>query len=283
MEMIVITGMSGAGKSSVVDAMEDMGYYCVDNLPVQLIGKFVELASQSSDHITKMALVVDARGGETFQSLISVLDQLPQGSFRLLFLDCVDDKLVTRFKETRRKHPLSTPANPSIAQALLRERAMLEEAKARADFIVDTTHLSRIQLREQINRMFLGKVSQGMLINVMSFGFKHGYPSEADLVFDVRCLPNPFYIKELKRQTGLDPAVSAYVMQFEQAQELLKKLKDLMQFLIPLYIKEGKTQLVVAFGCTGGKHRSVTFAERIFADLLANGSYVTVNHRDITK
>lgn len=283
MEMVIITGMSGAGKSGVINTMEDIGYYCIDNLPVKLIGKFAELASQSDGTISHMAMVVDVRGGAMFNELYEELDALQNQDYRLLFLDCDDHILINRYKETRRKHPLANSKNPSLQDALTRERVMLKPAKERADYTVNTTHLSTGQLRERIQKIFLNNTNQGMLVNCMSFGFKHGYPSEADLLFDVRCLPNPFYIPELKAKTGLDDAVHEYVMQFDQAKELRKKIIDLIDYLLPLYQQEGKTQLVVAFGCTGGKHRSVTFAEELYAHLQEQGAHVTVNHRDITK
>lgn len=283
MELVIITGMSGAGKSGVINTLEDIGFYCVDNLPPQLIGKFAELAQQSDGSVSRIAMVVDVRGGALFDDLCAELDQLQHDEYRLLFLDCADEVLAKRYKETRRKHPLCTPVQPSVKEALVKERSMLSRARARADYVLDTTHISVAQLRERINSIFLNNVKQGMLINSMSFGFKHGYPSEADLVFDVRCLPNPFYIKELKQHTGLEEPVSSYVMQFEQSRQLLEKLTDLVDFLIPLYLQEGKTQLVIAFGCTGGKHRSVTFAEKMYQHLLDSGYSATVNHRDIIK
>lgn len=283
MELVIITGMSGAGKSGVINTLEDIGFYCIDNLPAQLIGKFAELAQQSDGSISRIAMVVDVRGGVLFDDLCQELDKIRRDQYRLLFLDCADEVLVTRFKETRRKHPLCTPLQPSVKDALVKERTILQQARERADYVIDTTHISVGQLKERINSIFLNNIAQGMLINSMSFGFKHGYPSEADLVFDVRCLPNPFYIRELKHHTGLEESVSGYVMQFEQSQKLLQKLIDLVDFLIPLYVEEGKTQLVIAFGCTGGKHRSVTFAEKMYEHLLAGGYSTTVNHRDITK
>lgn len=285
MEMLIITGMSGAGKSRAIDTMEDIGYYCVDNMPVKLIGKFAELANQSEGSISKMAVVVDARGGSMFQDLGNVLDELDRSEieYKLLFLDCDNDILLTRYKETRRKHPLLKGENTSLEQAIAKEREILFEARQRADYIIDTTHLAPLQLKEKLLSIFLDDISSGMLINCMSFGFKHGVPREADLVFDVRCLPNPFYIKELKYKTGMDFEVSDYVMSWPQSQELYRKLEELIDFLIPLYISEGKSQLVIAVGCTGGKHRSVTFAEKLFNHLLDKGKKVTVNHRDITK
>lgn len=283
--MIIITGMSGAGKSRVIDTLEDIGYYCVDNMPPVLIRKFAELAMQSEGSIAKMAIVVDSRGGKMFQAFYEELDLLKQQNipYKLLFLDCDDAVLVNRYKETRRKHPLLGENTPSLGEAIAKERKLLNPARERADYVIDTTHLAPIQLKEKISSIFLDNIATGMLINCMSFGFKYGVPNEADLVFDVRCLPNPFYISELKFKTGIDADVREYVMSWQQSQELYKKLVDLIDFLIPLYVSEGKSQLVIAFGCTGGKHRSVTFAELEYQHLLDQDRKVTVNHRDIGK
>ncbi|MGI5959123.1 MAG: RNase adapter RapZ [Massiliimalia sp.] len=285
MEIIIITGMSGAGKSRVIDTMEDIGYYCVDNVPAKLIRNFAELARQSEGNISRMAIVVDVRGGSLFRDLGRELDRMNEEKipYRLLFLDCDNETLLRRYKETRRKHPLYDANTPSLEDAIEKERDLLSEARQRAHYIIDTTHLAPIQLKEKISNIFLDNVANGMLINCMSFGFKYGYPSEADLVFDVRCLPNPFYIPDLKYKTGIDHEVSDYVMEWPQSQELFAKLSDLIDFLIPLYISEGKSQLVIAMGCTGGKHRSVTFAEKMYRHLLEKDMRVTVNHRDISK
>ena len=285
MELVIITGMSGAGKSRAIDTLEDIGFYCVDNMPAQLIEKFADLAGQSEGTGSKLAVVVDARSKALFKELDPVLDSLTQANrdTRLVFLDCSDEVLMRRYKETRRKHPLNDESCPSLEEAIRREREMTAQARRRADYIIDTTHLSTMQLKEKVSAIFLNNISSGMLINCMSFGFKYGYPSEADLVFDVRCLPNPFYIPELKEKTGIQSEVSDYVMSFEQSRQLFDKLKDLIDFLIPLYVAEGKTQLVIAMGCTGGKHRSVTFAEKMYRHLLKQEKKVTVNHRDITK
>ena len=285
MEMLIITGMSGAGKSRMIDTLEDIGFYCVDNMPPMLISKFAELASQSENNINKMAVVVDARSGRLFQEFYREMDLLVERGIehKLLFLDCSNDVLMRRYKETRRKHPLFDEGTPSIEQAIQKEREMLRPARERADYVIDTTHLAPIQLKEKVTAIFLDNISTGMLINCMSFGFKYGPASEADLVFDVRSLPNPFYIKELKFKTGITSEVQEYVMSWPQSQELLKKLIDLIDFLIPLYVAEGKSQLVIAMGCTGGKHRSVTFAEMVYRHLLDQNRKVTVNHRDISK
>lgn len=285
MNFLIVTGLSGAGKSRAVDALEDIGFFCVDNIPPKLISKFAEMAKQTGDRFSKIAVVTDVRGGELFNDFIVELDILKELNleYKLLFLDCNNQVLIRRYKETRRRHPLLDNGKPSVEQAVILEREILMQARERADYIIDTSHLSAIQLRERINSIFLDNISNSMLINCMSFGFKYGSPSEADLIFDVRCLPNPFYVDELKYKTGLDSEVREYVMSWPQSQELTKKLVDLIDYLIPLYLSEGKSQLTIAFGCTGGKHRSVTFGENLYNHLLEEGKKVAVNHRDILK
>ena len=285
MDFVIVTGMSGAGKSRAVDALEDIGFYCIDNMPPKLISKFAEICLQSDGKISRVAIVTDVRGGELFQGLFDELDHLKdqQLSYKLLFLDASDVVLMRRYKETRRRHPLLDVVHGSIENALKSERLLLKPARERADYIIDTTHLSAAQLKERISNIFLDNVMTGMLINCTSFGFKYGPATEADLVFDVRCLPNPFYVDELKKQTGLDQPVRDYVMKWPQSVELMNKIVDLIDFLIPYYLDEGKSQLVIAFGCTGGKHRSVTFAEYLYKHLSEKGHKVTVNHRDILK
>lgn len=285
MDFLIVTGLSGAGKSRAVDALEDINFFCVDNIPPKLISKFAELAQQSGSKLSKIAVVTDVRGGELFNDFIGEIDILKSMgiSYKLLFLDCNNQVLVRRYKETRRKHPLLDAVEPSIEKAVIRERELLLQARERADYIIDTSHLSAMQLRERVNNIFLDNISNSMLINCMSFGFKYGSPSEADLIFDVRCLPNPFYIDDLKYKTGLESEVNEYVMSWPQSQTLLQKLLDLIDYLIPLYLSEGKSQLTIAVGCTGGKHRSVTFAEKFYNHLLEQGKKVAVNHRDILK
>lgn len=285
MDFVIVTGLSGAGKSRAINALEDIGFYCVDNIPPKLIVKIAEFCMQSKGQIDKVAVVVDARGGALFHDLFEGLDDLRKNNiaFEVLFLECNDDVLIRRFKETRRKHPLLDTVKGEIEQAILVERELLKPIRAMATYTIDTSHISAAQLKEQIVNIFLGNMTGGMLVNSMSFGFKFGLPLEADLVFDVRCLPNPFYIENLRHKTGLDQEVQDYVMQFEQSRELEDKLIDLIDFLLPQYIKEGKSQLVVAVGCTGGKHRSVTFAELIAKHLTENGVRVNINHRDIQK
>lgn len=285
MEMVILTGLSGAGKSWAIDVFEDIGYYCIDNMPPSLIPKFAELSAQSDGVISKIAMVVDSRGGKLFASFNDTLNELDEHGvpYKVLYLDAAERELVRRYKETRRKHPLSDECDGNIEAAIGRERALLNSARARADFVIDTTHLSNAQLKENIVSIFMDGGVEGLLINCQSFGFKHGLPIESDLVFDVRCLPNPFYIPELKSSTGMDQPVEDYVMQFEQSKQLYAKIEDMLDFLIPLYVAEGKSQLTVAFGCTGGKHRSVVFAKLIQRHLKEKGYRAIVNHRDALK
>lgn len=282
MQFVIITGMSGSGKSSAVNVLEDIGYYCVDNMPPELIPKFANICSQSDGKIDKVAFVVDIRGGDLFLKLQDTVKQL-QGegvSLKILFLDSSDDVIVRRYKETRRKHPLDEVSYGNIGKAIETEREILRPIKAQADFYIDTSRSSTAQFKERLYSIFLGN-NEFMHIDVQSFGFKFGAMSEGDLVFDVRCLPNPFYVPELKNKTGLDKDVYDYVLSFDEAKVLLGKLTDLIDYLIPLYEKEGKSQLVIAFGCTGGKHRSVTFAEAVAEHLRKQGHRIRITHRDI--
>lgn len=282
MQFVIITGMSGSGKSSAVNVLEDIGYYCVDNMPPELIPKFANICSQSDRKIDKVAFVVDIRGGDLFLKLQNTVKQL-QGegvSLKILFLDSSDDVIVRRYKETRRKHPLDEVSYGNIRKAIETEREILRPIKAQADFYIDTSRSSTAQFKERLYSIFLGN-NEFMHIDVQSFGFKFGAMSEGDLVFDVRCLPNPFYVPELKNKTGLDKDVYDYILSFDEAKVLLGKLTDLIDYLIPLYEKEGKSQLVIAFGCTGGKHRSVTFAEAVAEHLRKQGHRIRITHRDI--
>lgn len=282
MQFVIITGMSGSGKSSAVNVLEDIGYYCVDNMPPELIPKFANICSQSDGKIDKVAFVVDIRGGDLFLKLQDTVKQL-QGegvSLKILFLDSSDDVIVRRYKETRRKHPLDEVSCGNIRKAIETEREMLRPIKAQADYYIDTSRSTTAQFKERLYSIFLGN-DEFMHIDVQSFGFKFGAMSEGDLVFDVRCLPNPFYVPELKNKTGLDKDVYDYVLSFDEAKVLLGKLTDLIDYLIPLYEKEGKSQLVIAFGCTGGKHRSVTFAEAVAEHLRKQGHRIRITHRDI--
>ncbi len=285
MEFVIITGMSGAGKSRAVAAMEDIGYYCVDNLPPRMLGSFTDLCMQAENQTDKVAIVMDARSrevfGDIFEGVSEFLDD--SRSARILFLDCEDAVLIQRYKETRRRHPLMDGERVSIEQAVSAERALLQRIHSSADYVIDTTHLSVNQLREKVVDIFLDDKNQAMLVNCMSFGFKYGLPKEADLVFDVRCLPNPFYIPELKHRTGLEEPVREYVLKWEQAQNLIPKLFDLVDYLLPLYRDEGKTQLTIAVGCTGGKHRSVVFAQLLGEHMREEEVRYIINHRDIDK
>ncbi len=284
MQFIIVTGMSGSGKSSAVNVLEDIGYYCIDNMPPELISKFADICAQSEGKIDKVAFVVDVRGGDLFLKLQDTVSLLKSEhiNLKILFLDSSDDVIVRRYKETRRKHPLDEVSYGNIRKAIETEREVLVPIKAASDYYIDTSNTSTSQFRERMYSIFLEN-NDYMHIDIRSFGFKFGPLAEGDLIFDVRCLPNPFYIPELKEKTGLDSEVSSYVMKFDEAKELCRKLTDLLDFLIPLYEKEGKSQLVVAFGCTGGKHRSVTFAEAIAKHLKEKNYKVRIAHRDIEK
>ena len=285
MRFVIVTGMSGAGRSTALRALEDAGYFCVDNLPISLIEKFSELIYPGNTEVTKVALGIDIRSGKAFNELAATLEELTVAgvNYEILFLDSSDEVLVKRYKETRRKHPLDEVSGGDIGKAIDAEAELLSKIRLNADYIIDSTMLSTGQLKEQIAGLFLEKASDGMIVSCMSFGFKYGSPQEADLVFDVRCLPNPFYVPELKHKTGLEKEVQDYVMSFPQSQELRDKLFDLISFLIPHYVTEGKSRLVIAFGCTGGKHRSVTFAELTAAYLREKGLRVRTLHRDAEK
>jgi len=285
MEFLIVTGLSGSGKSGVINVLEDIGYYCIDNIPPQLIPKFAEICIKSEKIIHNVAIVTDIRGGELFFELDKGLEYFRDNGldYKILFLDASDDVLVRRYKETRRRHPLDEQCHGSITQAIATERDMLSSVRENADYYIDTSELSVAQLKENVYELFLENPNDSMVVKVMSFGFKFGCAREADLVFDVRCLPNPFYIPELKFHTGLEECVSGYVMNFDQSKELLERLTSLIDFLLPLYHAEGKSQLVVAFGCTGGKHRSVTFAEAIYKHLTEKKVKCRISHRDIEK
>ncbi len=285
MDFVVVTGLSGAGKSRCMNALEDIGFYCVDNMPPLLISKFTELLLDAQDQHDKVAIVTDIRGGTKFSAIVSSLKSLKeQGcNCKILFIDANDDVLAHRYKETRRRHPLHGEIGDSVYAAIKKERQILLPLREKADYVIDTSYLSPAQLKQRVTEMFLGNGIAGMHITCISFGFKYGLPAEADLVFDVRCLPNPFYVEELKPQTGLDRPVYDFVMQYEETKEYLAKLMDLTDYLIPLYCKEGKSQLMIAFGCTGGKHRSVVFAQNMNEHLLQAGYLSGVHHRDILK
>ncbi len=285
MELLIVTGMSGAGKSRTIDALEDIGFYCVDNMPPKLLSRLSEVFLSAGSRFERVAVVIDLRGGDLFYGLFEELDQMQKEGlgYKLLFLDAADGELMRRYKETRRRHPLADLTPGGLSEAIRNERTLLLPARSRADYVIDTTHLSSNQLRQRLTGLFLDNIKNAMLITIMSFGFKYGVPAEADLVFDVRCLPNPFYVDELKKRTGLEKPVQDYVMQAPESHELQKRLSELLEFLIPLYQKEGKTQLTVAVGCTGGQHRSVTIAERLYGHLSETEQNVRVSHRDISR
>ena len=286
MRFVIVTGMSGAGKSTALKMLEDMGYFCVDNLPVPLIPKLAELFNVSGSEVQKAALGVDIRSGQSFGELERMLEELDAMSmkYEILYLESSDDVLVKRYKETRRFHPLSGSSG-RVDEGIKRERERLGFLKKKADYLVDTSHMLTRELRQELNKIFVeNKEFKNLYITVLSFGFKYGIPSDADLVFDVRFLPNPYYVDELRPMSGNDPEVRDYVMGNEKAGEFLDKLTDLLEFLIPNYIIEGKTQLVIGIGCTGGKHRSVTLANALFARLSQAESYgIRIEHRDIGK
>lgn len=285
MIFVIVSGLSGAGKSQAMHALEDIGFYCVDNMPPKLLPKFAELCLQSQEKLSKVAMVVDVRGGNQFKDLFANLDELQAhgGEYKILFLECDDAVLARRYKETRRQHPLSYKTDGSVRGAITLEREMLKEVRSRTDYLIDTTHLSTSQLKKRIDDLFLEDAAEGMVVECMSFGFKYGYPAEADLVFDVRCFPNPFYVPELKTLTGMDAPVRDFVLSHEETTGFLTRLYDMIDYLLPLYRGEGKSQLVIAIGCTGGKHRSVTIAESLALHIENGGGRVRVNHRDIQK
>ncbi len=284
LHLVIISGMSGAGKTVAIQSLEDQGFFCVDNLPPVLIPKFVELMTQSGGKTNRSALVVDLRGREFFESLsdsLAMLDKIENLRYHILFLDANDESLVRRYKETRRRHPLSAEGSPF--DGIMQERKLLDEIKGKANLIIDTSQLKPVQLKEKIIENFADLDQKGHLsVHVMSFGFKYGLPIDADLVFDVRFLANPHYVDSLRPLTGKDQSVYDYVMKWEETKEFVEKLEDFITYLVPKYQTEGKSQLVIAIGCTGGKHRSVALAEYI-GNTLKQGWNVTINHRDIKK
>ncbi|GAB6149448.1 MULTISPECIES: RNase adapter RapZ [Clostridium] len=285
MRFVIVTGLSGAGKSQAIRSLEDLGYFCVDNLPPTLMGKFAEACYQTDGKIDKIALVIDIRGGEFFDDLFENLKYLKEQNYRyeILFLDASDKVLVKRYKESRRTHPLAPGGR--LIQGIELERRRLNEVKYKANNIIDTSNMTQMQLREKIWRIYGDdeQIENRLIIDVLSFGFKYGIPVDADLVFDVRFLPNPYYIPELKQFSGDDKEIQDYVLGFKETKEFIAKLDDMLQFLIPNYIKEGKIQLVVAIGCTGGRHRSVTIANAIYDRLKEKGHKVSKEHRDINE
>lgn len=283
MRFVVVTGMSGGGKSTALKMLEDAGFYCVDNLPVSLVEKFVELVSVPGSEVSKVALGLDVRSDQSFEDATKILERLKSTGYALeiLFMDADENVLIKRYKETRRVHPLALDGR--VEDGVRAERRVMGNILKNADYVIDTTHLLTRELKEELDRIFVENAEyNSLIVTVMSFGFKHGIPADSDLVLDVRFLPNPFYIDELKQKTGNDNEVQEYVMGFEEAEIFMTKLTDMLQFLIPNYVKEGKYRLVIAIGCTGGKHRSVTLANELYRRMKDKGKYgIKLYHRDV--
>lgn len=287
MKYVIVTGMSGAGKSTAMKMMEDMGYFCIDNLPIPLIEKLVEFSDQFGAERQKAAIGIDVRNGADLSAIPDVLERLksygPDVSFEILFLDAEDDVLVKRYKETRRNHPLA--GQERVEQGIKKERVELEFLKKHADYIIDTSQLLTRELKGELEKIFVQNQDyKNLFVTILSFGFKYGIPSDSDIVMDVRFLPNPYYVEELRPKTGNDKEIQDYVMQFPETNQFLDKLEDMINFLIPNYISEGKNQLVISIGCTGGKHRSVTLANELYKRLSGKREFgLKIEHRDIGK
>lgn len=284
-DIVFLTGVSGAGKSTAMNFMEDVGYYCIDNMPAELVSVFISLM-QTSDRYSKIAIVADVRSKgvfNAFQEAVESLKDENNTSVKIIYLDIKNHIALKRYKLTRRKHPFSDKFNGSIEDALNYEKEVLAPIRQGADYIVDTSDFSANQLRNRLTQILLGDENQAMNLHLVSFGFKHGMPTDADFVLDVRCLPNPYWVESLRSKTGCDKEVYDYVFSFDESHELLKKLEDLLDYLNPLYIKEGKSQIVIAIGCTGGNHRSVAFVEALHEHFRRKWDNITVNHRDIDR
>ena len=283
MRFVIVTGMSGGGKRTALKMLEDIGFYCVDNLPIPLIEKFFELITMPSSEVTKVAIGVDSRTTQSFEEVSSVLANLNQAGYiyDVLFMEASDDVILKRYKESRRMHPLSPGGR--VKDGITKEGKILKPLLDASNYVIDTSNLLTRELKEELNRIYVkNEEYNSLIVNIMSFGFKNGIPTEADMVFDVRFLPNPFYIDELKHKTGNDQAVQGYVLGFKEASDFLEKLLDMIEFLIPNYVKEGKYQLLIGIGCTGGKHRSVTLANELYRKLKDQGNYgLNIIHRDI--
>lgn len=282
MRIVIVTGMSGAGKSTVLKIFEDIGYYCVDNMPIALVEKFVELAVAGNSDVKNIALGVDIRSGQALGGFADVLERMKAANIRyeILFLDCGDAVLVKRYKETRRSHPLATLGR--VDQGIALERKTIDFLKKQSDYIIDTSSLLTRELKQEIEKIFVqDEKYNNLFVTILSFGFKYGIPADADLVFDVRFLPNPYYVEELKPLTGNDKPIQDYVLGCKQAVQFLDKLEDMINFLIPNYVLEGKNSLVIAVGCTGGKHRSVTLANELYKRLSNKDYGIKIEHRDI--
>ena len=285
MQVVILTGMSGAGKSTALKMLEDMGYFCMDNLPLALMDKFVELADTESGRFRKVAVSVDVRSGRALEGAGYVLDDMKRRGLKVtvLFLDASDDVLIKRYKETRRSHPLA--GGDRIDKGIRRERHAMEYLRARADYIIDTSQLLTRELKAELEKILLyGSAYTNLYITILSFGFKYGIPADSDLVFDVRFLPNPYYVEGLRQKTGNDKEIQDFVMKGSKAGKFLDKLEDMLRFLIPNYVEEGKNQLVISIGCTGGKHRSVTLANELYSRLNAGATYgLKIEPRDLDK
>jgi UPF0042 nucleotide-binding protein len=284
MRFLIVTGQSGAGKSRTASTLEDLGYYCVDNLPSELIEQFARVCLATTGRFERVALVSDVRGGQNFDGLLSSLDALDAMGckYSIVYVEADTEAIIKRYKETRRSHPLSKDGTP-LEEAVEKEKQLLARVRAKADFIIDTTYLSTSHLRSELIRLFEDEPQRAMVVNILSFGFKYGLPLESDLVFDVRFLPNPYYIAELRPKTGLTPEVHDFVFSYKQTQDYLQKLEDLLAFSLPQYFEEGKTSLVISVGCTGGRHRSVAVAKELGEYVAKRGYPTVVNHRDISR
>lgn len=284
MRFLIVTGQSGAGKSRTASTLEDLGYYCVDNLPPELITQFAEVCLATTGRYDRVALVSDVRAGQNFDGLLTSLDALDAMGckYSIVYVEAETEEIIKRYKETRRSHPLSKDGTP-LAVAVVKEKQLLSRVRARANFIIDTTSLSTARLRSELIRLFEDQPERAMVVNVLSFGFKYGIPLDADLVLDVRFLPNPYYIAELKPKSGLTPEVRDFIFAYQQTQDYLQKLEDLLAYTLPLYFEEGKTGLVIAVGCTGGRHRSVAVAKEIGDFVMKRGYPTVANHRDIAR
>ena len=282
MNFLIVTGLSGAGKSMAVNALEDIGFFCIDNIPIALLPRIVDFALQGENQLSRVAVVMDVRGVRNSDQLEQALADLDakKTDYEILFLDASNDTIQRRYKETRRQHPIAVTDHVPIQEAIERERRLLRPLRSRAKYVIDTSLLSAAQNKERICGLFLDKGKSPMALTIVSFGFKYCLPQEADLVLDVRCLPNPFYVPELKNLTGMDQAVVDYVMAAPESRELLRRYENMLEYALPLYVKEGKSQLMIAVGCTGGKHRSITFARKIGEFCQKLGYDPSVQHRD---
>lgn len=283
-ELVVLTGVSGAGKSTAMSFLEDVGYYCIDNMPPELMATFVSLLANGNEY-SKAAIVCDVRSSKVFEKLLKSIDEIEKYGYfvKVIYLDVNDKEALKRYKLTRRKHPFADRFNGSIQSAIAYEKDILAPLRERADHIIDTSETDAAKLRSRLTEILLDGEKEVMNIHCMSFGFKYGIPAEADFVIDVRCLPNPYWVDDLRNKTGTDKDVYDYVFSFDESNELRNKLVDFLDFLTPLYIKEGKSQIVFAIGCTGGKHRSVAFAEALKEHFSKKWDNVSVNHRDIDR